>query len=298
MFDGLRSPGDVPGPDGGRWPERETPERERSGAGAERRETEAPERKVAEDPEKELRRVRTRALVRHARAVDAIFEAQEMGGEASPEQVKELQKSRQVFEEVRPYGSPMPKPPTRRTRNLSARRLAAGSTAPSARSSSKTNSAPILAAAPIVSWSTGRSSTRPVCARIRRATSPATRPRVGDGRYGEKPRARSATGVHSRQSQAGARHRVRIRPPARPRIGLLDLGNLHLLLLESRTKHRPRGRADQIARCDQAPGTVFRRSRAAPELDSYQLSGRLDRRSHHPIPRKRRIQTALRRHTI
>jgi hypothetical protein len=60
---------------------------------------------VAEDPEKELRRVRTRALVRHARAADAIFEAREMGGEASPEQVKELQKARQVFEEVRPYGS-------------------------------------------------------------------------------------------------------------------------------------------------------------------------------------------------
>jgi hypothetical protein len=60
---------------------------------------------VAEQAEKELRRVRTRALVRHAHAVDAIFEAQEMGGEASPEQVKELQKARQVFEEVRPYGS-------------------------------------------------------------------------------------------------------------------------------------------------------------------------------------------------
>jgi Ti-type conjugative transfer relaxase TraA len=105
MFDGLRSPSDVPGPDGGRRPEREMPERERSGTQAERRETEAPERKVAEEAEKELRRVRTRALVRHARAVDAIFEAQEMGGKASPEQVKELQKARQVFEEVRPYGS-------------------------------------------------------------------------------------------------------------------------------------------------------------------------------------------------
>ena len=102
MFDGLAPAADVPGPDGGRRPERETPERERSGTGAERRETEAPERKVAEDPEKEMRRVRTRALVRHARAVDAIFEAQEMGGEASPEQVKELQKARKVFEEVRP----------------------------------------------------------------------------------------------------------------------------------------------------------------------------------------------------
>jgi hypothetical protein len=70
-----------------------------------RRETEAPETKVAEEAEKGLRRVRTRALVRHARAVDTIFEAQEMGGEASPEQVKELQKARRVFEEVRPYGS-------------------------------------------------------------------------------------------------------------------------------------------------------------------------------------------------
>ncbi|CCE12104.1 putative Conjugal transfer protein, traA [Bradyrhizobium sp. STM 3843] len=105
MFDGLRSPSDMPDPDGGRRPVRETPERERSGTGAAGRETEAPERKVADEAEKELRRVRTRALVRHARAVDAIFEAQEMGGEASPEQVKELQKARRAFEEVRPYGS-------------------------------------------------------------------------------------------------------------------------------------------------------------------------------------------------
>jgi Ti-type conjugative transfer relaxase TraA len=105
MFDSLCSPGDAPDPDGGPRPERGSPGRERSGTQAERRETEAPERKVAKDPEKELRRLRTRALVRHARAVDAIFEAQEMGGRASPEQVKELQKARQVFEEVRPYGS-------------------------------------------------------------------------------------------------------------------------------------------------------------------------------------------------
>jgi Ti-type conjugative transfer relaxase TraA len=105
MFEGLRPPVNAPGPDGGQTPDRQTPERERSGTQAERRETKAPERNVAEEAEKELRRVRTRALVRHARAVDAIFEAQEMGGEASPEQVKELQKSRKVFEEVRPYGS-------------------------------------------------------------------------------------------------------------------------------------------------------------------------------------------------
>ncbi len=105
VFDDLRSPSDVPGRDAGRRPERETLERERSGTPAPRREPAAPERKVAEDPEKEMRRLRTRALVRHARAVDAIFEAQERGGEASPEQVKELQKSRRAFEEVRPYGS-------------------------------------------------------------------------------------------------------------------------------------------------------------------------------------------------
>jgi Ti-type conjugative transfer relaxase TraA len=106
MFDGLRPSADTAlGQDNGRRPERETPERERSGTGAERRETEAPERKVTADPEAEARRVRTRALVRHARAVDAIFAAQEMCGKASPKQVKELQKARQIFEEVRPYGS-------------------------------------------------------------------------------------------------------------------------------------------------------------------------------------------------
>ncbi len=82
MFDGLRLPAD-----GGQAPERA-----------------APERKVAEDPEAALRRARTRALVRHARAVDAIFEMQEQGGRASPEQVTELQDARKAFEEVRPHG--------------------------------------------------------------------------------------------------------------------------------------------------------------------------------------------------
>jgi Ti-type conjugative transfer relaxase TraA len=77
MFDGLRLPAD-----GGQ----------------------APEREKAADPEEALRRARTRALVRHARAVDAIFEAQERGDRASPEQVTELQDARKAFEEVRPYG--------------------------------------------------------------------------------------------------------------------------------------------------------------------------------------------------
>ncbi len=78
MFDGLRLPAD-----GGQ----------------------GPERKVAEDPEAALRRARTKSLIRHARAVDAIFETLERGGKANPEQVKELQEARKVFEEVRPYGS-------------------------------------------------------------------------------------------------------------------------------------------------------------------------------------------------
>jgi len=76
------------------------------GTGSARRpEREAPERKVVEDSEAALRQARTKALVRHARAVDAIFDMQERGGKASPEQVKELQEARKVFEEVRPYGS-------------------------------------------------------------------------------------------------------------------------------------------------------------------------------------------------
>jgi Ti-type conjugative transfer relaxase TraA len=89
MFDGLRPSAEaVPGPDGSRRPERE-----------------APERKVVEAPEAALRKARTKALTRHARAVNAIFDMQDKDGKANPEQVKELQEARKVFEEVRPYGS-------------------------------------------------------------------------------------------------------------------------------------------------------------------------------------------------
>ena len=101
LLDGLRAPGD--GAPGGNAVQ--PPERENAGAEAARREPAAPAKEVADDPEAALRRARTKALVRHARAVDAIFEAQEMGSKASPEQVKELQEARRVFEELRPYGS-------------------------------------------------------------------------------------------------------------------------------------------------------------------------------------------------
>jgi Ti-type conjugative transfer relaxase TraA len=89
MFDGLRPSADgVPGPDDARSPKRE-----------------AAERKAPGDREAALRKARTKALVRHARAVDAIFDMQERGGRASKAQVKELQEARKVFEQVRPYGS-------------------------------------------------------------------------------------------------------------------------------------------------------------------------------------------------
>ncbi|MGJ5175513.1 Ti-type conjugative transfer relaxase TraA [Bradyrhizobium oligotrophicum] len=104
MFDGHRVPREASDQDGGRRPQREAPERDGSRIAADRRETEAPARDVAQDSEAEARRVRTRALVRHARAVDAIFAAQETGGRASPEQVRELQNARKAFEEVRPFG--------------------------------------------------------------------------------------------------------------------------------------------------------------------------------------------------
>jgi hypothetical protein len=101
LFEGLRSPRDG-APIGNAV---QPPERGIGSVDAARREPAAPAKEVADDPEAALRRARTKALVRHARAVDTIFEAQEMGGKASPEQVKELQEARKVFEEVRPCGS-------------------------------------------------------------------------------------------------------------------------------------------------------------------------------------------------
>src|SRR5277367_3556125 len=82
MFDGLRPPaGAVPGSDAG-----ERPERGIAGVEA-RREPAASVKETAEDPEAALRKARTAALRRHARAVNAIFDIQERGGKASPEQV-------------------------------------------------------------------------------------------------------------------------------------------------------------------------------------------------------------------
>ncbi|WP_024340651.1 Ti-type conjugative transfer relaxase TraA [Bradyrhizobium japonicum] len=90
MFDGLR-----PSADRALGPDREEAHRESPAA----------TRETVDNREAALRNARTDALKRHARAVDAIFSAQDAGGKASPEQVKELQEARKVFEELRPYGS-------------------------------------------------------------------------------------------------------------------------------------------------------------------------------------------------
>ena len=94
MLDRLRAPGDgVPGPDAG------------TGRGRERTGNPVAERQIGEDPEAVLRRARGRAFVRHARAVDAIFKAQDRDIAATPEQVQELHEARAAFNDLRPDGS-------------------------------------------------------------------------------------------------------------------------------------------------------------------------------------------------
>jgi Ti-type conjugative transfer relaxase TraA len=110
LLDGLRSPADAePMQERGRGPERENvgalsadggaaPEREVSVRGVQR-DTDA-----AATPEAALRRARTKALVRHARAIDAILSSGNVDGQGSPEQMRELRDARSAFEKVRPYG--------------------------------------------------------------------------------------------------------------------------------------------------------------------------------------------------
>lgn len=109
MFDGLRLPSapiDKAVPGAG---EVKGPERERGDAGGAPRDTApqrsaGPERAVATDPEAVMRRRRTDALVRHARAADAILEVRREGLSPSAEQRGELRASRQAFEDVYPSG--------------------------------------------------------------------------------------------------------------------------------------------------------------------------------------------------
>ncbi len=59
---------------------------------------------LAEAREAALRPARTRALIRHAEAVNAVFEAHAQGGKASPEQLRQLHRARDAFEALRPHG--------------------------------------------------------------------------------------------------------------------------------------------------------------------------------------------------
>ncbi|TPM96696.1 Ti-type conjugative transfer relaxase TraA [Mesorhizobium sp. B2-1-3A] len=110
LLDGLRSPGDGElSQDSGRRPGREdvgvrigdpgpTPERDPSARGAQR------DTNVPENLEAEMRRARTQALVRHARAIDAILSTGNSDGQGSLEQMRELRDARSAFEKVRPHG--------------------------------------------------------------------------------------------------------------------------------------------------------------------------------------------------
>lgn len=100
MFDGLRLPAD--GAPGAGAVQR--PERENAAVEAAQRASATPAREAADDPEAVLRKVRTAALVRHARAVDAILATGNVEGESSSEQVRELTEARKAFDEMRPYG--------------------------------------------------------------------------------------------------------------------------------------------------------------------------------------------------
>jgi len=63
-----------------------------------------PGQKDAPDPELQLRTARTKALIRHARAVADIFAGNDAGLKWTPAQAQELNAARDAFEELRPYG--------------------------------------------------------------------------------------------------------------------------------------------------------------------------------------------------
>ena len=93
MFDRLRAPGDG-------MPAAESV----SQLGRGKTGRAGPERQGEADPEEALRRARGRALVRHARACDAILEAKREGLTPPNHLRRELGAARDVFDEVRPHG--------------------------------------------------------------------------------------------------------------------------------------------------------------------------------------------------
>ncbi|MBM2709941.1 Ti-type conjugative transfer relaxase TraA [Mesorhizobium caraganae] len=110
LLDGLRSPADgEPMQELGPGPGREgvearigdagTTSGREAFAGGTQRDT-----NVSANPEAEMRRARTQALVRHARALDAVLSTGNPDGQGSPDQIRELRDARSAFEKVRPHG--------------------------------------------------------------------------------------------------------------------------------------------------------------------------------------------------
>ncbi|WP_224543262.1 Ti-type conjugative transfer relaxase TraA [Mesorhizobium sp. CA16] len=110
LLDGLRPPSEAePGQERGQGPERGCGGTQRGDVGA------APGREAAAraaqregnasvDSEAALRSARTKALVRHARALDAMSHNANADGQGSPDQLRELRDARNAFEKVRPHG--------------------------------------------------------------------------------------------------------------------------------------------------------------------------------------------------
>ncbi|MEI2386167.1 Ti-type conjugative transfer relaxase TraA [Breoghania sp. JC706] len=100
MFDGLR----LPAASIDRAASGIDRTQEPNAASPVQRQADAPERAVAVDPEVAMRKARTDALIRHARAADAIIEAKREGLTPSAEQRRELGAARDAFNAVRPNG--------------------------------------------------------------------------------------------------------------------------------------------------------------------------------------------------
>jgi hypothetical protein len=109
-----------------------------------------PQRQTATSPKIGKRNCARLVPSPQARAVDAIFSADDAGREASPEQWKELTQSRKAFDQVRPHGWQDVKAATGRDID------------PESRADRF--------------WNAGTNSTMPVSANIRKAICPATRP--------------------------------------------------------------------------------------------------------------------------
>ncbi|MGX7872003.1 Ti-type conjugative transfer relaxase TraA [Mesorhizobium sp. ORM6] len=110
LLEELRSPGDAePSQDRGPGPGREnvggrTGDARPMLAGENRASGVSRKTDMPVDAEAALRSARTKALVRHARAIDAILRSGNADGQGSPEQMRELTDARSTFEKVRPYG--------------------------------------------------------------------------------------------------------------------------------------------------------------------------------------------------